>query len=112
MDLKIKGTTEKYLLRQAVRPAVTDAVYRRQKQPFTAPPLARFTTPAVEMLIRDRVESSSFATVPFLDRAKMRKLLDRLPHMEEREQVASDPVLMMALSAAGLQEQFNMGAGS
>jgi asparagine synthase (glutamine-hydrolysing) len=112
MDLKIKGETEKYLLREAVRPVISEAVFRRRKQPFTAPPLARFTTPAVEALIHDRVESSSFAAVPFLDRVKMRQLLDRLPHMEEREQAASDPVLMMALSAAGLQEQFKMGVGS
>ncbi|HET6251488.1 MAG TPA: asparagine synthase (glutamine-hydrolyzing) [Tepidisphaeraceae bacterium] len=112
LSLKIKGTTEKYLLRQAAKPVISDAVYHRQKQPFTAPPLARFTDAKIETMIHDRVESPAFAAVPFLDRPKMRQLLDRIPMMPPGEQVASDPVLMMALSAAGLQEQFKMEAGT
>jgi asparagine synthase (glutamine-hydrolysing) len=30
--------TEKYVLREAARDVITDTVYRRQKQPFLAPP--------------------------------------------------------------------------
>jgi asparagine synthase (glutamine-hydrolysing) len=35
---KIRGTVEKYVLREAARPVLTDTVYRRQKHPFLAPP--------------------------------------------------------------------------
>ena len=35
---KIRGMTEKYVLREAVRDVITDTVYRRQKHPFLSPP--------------------------------------------------------------------------
>ena len=35
---KIRGMTEKYVLREAARPVLTDTVYRRQKHPFSARP--------------------------------------------------------------------------
>lgn len=34
--LKIRGMTEKYVLREATRDVITDTVYRRQKHPFFA----------------------------------------------------------------------------
>ena len=37
---KIRGMTEKYVLREAARPVLTATVYGRQKHPFLAPPAA------------------------------------------------------------------------
>ena len=37
-SMKINGMTEKYVLREAARPVLTDAVYKRQKHPFMSPP--------------------------------------------------------------------------
>jgi asparagine synthase (glutamine-hydrolysing) len=108
IGLKIKGTVEKYLLREAVRPFVTQAVYRRPKQPFTAPPLRGLSTGAAGRLLRDVVSSESFATLPFFNRAKVLRLLDRAPNMEPRERVAIDPVLITVLSAALLHSRYNL----
>ena len=44
VSLKIRGLTEKYLLRQAAKPVITDTVYRRQKQPFLSPPVTTAPT--------------------------------------------------------------------
>src|SRR5262249_40731189 len=38
VNQKIRGMTEKYILREAVRDVITDTVYRRQKHPFLSPP--------------------------------------------------------------------------
>ena len=38
VNQKIRGMTEKYVLREAVRDVITDTVYRRQKHPFLSPP--------------------------------------------------------------------------
>ena len=38
--MKIRGMTEKYVLREAAKPFVTDTIYRRQKHPFLRPPRA------------------------------------------------------------------------
>ena len=38
VNQKIRGMTEKYVLREAARDVITDTVYRRQKHPFLSPP--------------------------------------------------------------------------
>jgi hypothetical protein len=38
VNQKIRGMTEKYVLREAVRDVITGTVYRRQKHPFLSPP--------------------------------------------------------------------------
>jgi len=38
VNQKIRGMTEKYVLREAVRDVITGTVYRRQKHPFLNPP--------------------------------------------------------------------------
>src|SRR4051812_10853382 len=38
VNQKVRGMTEKFVLREAVRDVITDTVYRRQKHPFLSPP--------------------------------------------------------------------------
>jgi hypothetical protein len=38
VNQKIRGMTEKYVLREAVKDVITDTVYKRQKHPFLSPP--------------------------------------------------------------------------
>ena len=38
VSAKIRGMNEKFVLREAARPVLTDTVYRRQKHPFLSPP--------------------------------------------------------------------------
>jgi asparagine synthase (glutamine-hydrolysing) len=116
IGLKIRGTVEKYLLREAMRPVVTEAVYRRPKQPFTAPPLRGLGSGATfdklsagaGRLLRDVVSSQSFAALPFFDRAKVLRLLDAVPNLTPRERVAMDPVLITILSAALLHSRYRL----
>jgi asparagine synthase (glutamine-hydrolysing) len=97
VGMKIRGTTEKYVLREALRPLLPDAVYRREKHPFTAPPLSRDAR--CRELMRDAFRSAGFEALPFFDAAKVRELLEKVPEMPPREQTATDPVLMLALTA-------------
>jgi asparagine synthase (glutamine-hydrolysing) len=108
IGLKIRGTTEKFVLRQAIRSLLPESVYSRSKHPFTAPPLYRYSSPVLDEYLHDVLLSESFASVPFFDTAALRRLLDRLPDLPEREQVATDPVLMLALTACLLQERFRL----
>jgi asparagine synthase (glutamine-hydrolysing) len=107
VSLKIKGTVEKFILREAVRDCVTETIYRRQKHPFVAPPFSRFLNGAEEM-IQDTLRSESFASIPFFDRTQTVALLDSLPSMSDDERAASDPVLMLSLSAAALHERYKL----
>ncbi|HEY9774540.1 MAG TPA: asparagine synthase (glutamine-hydrolyzing) [Planktothrix sp.] len=107
LSLKIKGTVEKFILRESVKDCVTDTIYRRQKHPFVAPPFSRYLNGAQEN-IQDTLRSEAFASVPFFDRDKVIALLDSLEDLKPDERAATDPVLMMALSASALHERFKL----
>jgi asparagine synthase (glutamine-hydrolysing) len=105
---KIHGSTEKYILRRALEGLLPDAVLGRTKHPFTAPPLSRFSSPALDAFLHDTLRSTEFAAIPFFDRSRVLALLERLPRLSERERVAADPVLMVTLTACLAQERFSL----
>jgi asparagine synthase (glutamine-hydrolysing) len=51
--MKIHGMTEKFVLREAARPLLTDTVYRRQKHPFLAPPATLDPKSRLNELLQD-----------------------------------------------------------
>ena len=106
VSLKIRGMTEKYLLREAARPVLTDTVYRRQKHPFLSPPAAFDPKARLGMLLQDTLRGSSFASLSFFDQRKVVALLDALPAMDVGERTVVDSTLMLVLSAAVLHERF------
>jgi asparagine synthase (glutamine-hydrolysing) len=103
-----KNGTIKYLLREAVKPYVTDEVYRGLKQPFLAPPTTRRNEDAMYVMLQDILRSESFASVPFFDRNAVTKLLDELTTMDDTARATMDPVLFMMASVAVLHERFDL----
>jgi len=106
VQMKIQGITEKYVLREAARPYVTDTVYRRQKHPFVSPPAlgGRFL-----QLMQDTLRNPSFASVPFFDSKAITALLDRLPQpTEDEERFRSSWALLTALSACTLHTRYGL----
>jgi asparagine synthase (glutamine-hydrolysing) len=108
VELKIGRGVEKYVLREAARPLLPDSVYRRPKHPFTAPPSARAPGDPFDEYLQDELRGDDFASLPFFDPGAVRRLLDRLPALPERERTATDPVLMLALTAHLLRKRFRM----
>jgi asparagine synthase (glutamine-hydrolysing) len=107
---KIRGMTEKYVLREATRHVVTDTVYRRQKHPFLSPPATLHPGQRLHTLLHDTLRGPALQALPFFDRGKVLDLLDRLPTMDQGSRVAYDQLLMMLLSACVLQERFRLAA--
>lgn len=108
VDLKIHEMTEKYLLREAAKPFLTNTVYKRQKHPFLAPPASLDTKQPFHELLQSTLRGSTLASIPFYDRNKVIRLLDKLPKMKMEECITWDPVLMVMLSTCILQEQFKI----
>jgi asparagine synthase (glutamine-hydrolysing) len=104
--LLAKNGTIKYILREAVKPYVTDEVYRGRKQPFLAPPTTRRNDDAMYIMLQDILRSSAFKSVPFFDRSSVVKMLDELATMDESERSAMDPVLFMMASLGVLHEKY------
>src|SRR5262245_9330187 len=103
---KIRGTTEKYVLREAARPVLTDTVYNRHKHPFTSPPVAFNPNERLHALVQDTLRGPVLASLPFFEPRKVVAMLDSLPAMDDGARTAIDPVLMIILSACILQERF------
>ena len=106
--LKIRGLTEKYLLREAAKPVITDTVYRRQKHPFLSPPVTTAPTERFHQMLQDTLRGSQLAALPFYDQKKVIALLDRLPSMSETDRVGWDPVFMSVLSACVIHQRFGL----
>jgi asparagine synthase (glutamine-hydrolysing) len=98
--------TEKYLLREAARPVLTDTVYRREKHPFLSPPAAFEPEARLGTLLQDTLRGSAFASLACFDQRKVVALLDEMPAMDEGSRTVVDPTLMRLLSAAVLHERF------
>ena len=105
---KIRGATEKYLLREAAKPVITEKAYRREKHPFHTPLTTTAPTERFHQMVQDTLRSSVLASVPFYDQKEVVAVLDRIPAMSESDRIAWDPVLIWVLSACVLQEKFKM----
>ena len=107
---KIRGMTEKFVLREAARGVITDTVYRRQKHPFLSPPATLNPEKSLNALVQDTLRGQVFGAIPFFDQKEVIKLLDRLPSADEGARVAWDQPLMMLTSAAVLQDRYGLAA--
>jgi asparagine synthase (glutamine-hydrolysing) len=106
LSQKIRGMTEKYLLREAARPALTATVRYRHKPPFLTPPSCLSPDQRLHELTQETLRGQALASLPFYDRTKVVALLDGLPALGDATRSASEPVLMVLLSACALQERF------
>ncbi|MBO1066168.1 MULTISPECIES: asparagine synthase (glutamine-hydrolyzing) [Nostocales] len=111
VSLKIRGMTEKYVLREAAKPFLTNTVYRRHKHPYVAPPPSLKPNESFNELMQDTMRGSIMASLPFYDQAKVVALLDKLPFMNDSQRIVIDIFLMKLLSACFLHERFRLSVG-
>ena len=108
IHLKIRDMVEKYILRETVKPFLTDTVYKRQKHPFIAPPVSRFSNPALNMFVQDTLRSTAFNNMPFFDQGQVMNWLDNLPKLSGKDINAAEPVLMMMLTSFLIHKRFDL----
>ena len=108
VHLKIRGMTEKYVLREAARPVLTDTVYRRQKHPFLSPPATLNPHDRLHEMVHDTLRGSGLDRMPFVNKGKVVGLLDGLGGLEPGEQVSIDQILMILLSGCVLGERLGL----
>ena len=110
VNQKIRGMTEKYVLREAARDVITDTIYRRQKHPFLTPPATLNPEQKLATLVQDTLRGPELAAIPFFDQRKVISLLDGISKMDEGSRVVFDQVLMLLTSACILQKGFGLTA--
>jgi asparagine synthase (glutamine-hydrolysing) len=107
---KVRGRIEKYVLREAARPLLTDEAYRRPKHPFVAPP-ALLDRGALWERMESELRGPALDALPFYDPRSVRQTLDRLPDLPTRARLDLDPALTVAASLCVLQRRFRPAAG-
>ena len=105
-SLLARNGGQKYILREAVKPFITDEVYHKTKQPFFAPPML-IGNPMYELL-QDLLRSDNFKSVPFFDRASVIRFLDDLPTLDDDTRRSMDPILFMMSSIAVLHHHHRL----
>lgn len=110
VNQKIRGMTEKYVLREAVKDVITETVYKRQKHPFLSPPATLSPDDSFQTFVQDMLRGETMRAMPFFSQKEAVALLDRLPGMEVGERTAFDQVLMHLVSLCVLQEGFGLSS--
>jgi asparagine synthase (glutamine-hydrolysing) len=108
MSMKIKGMTEKYVLREAARSVLTPAVYARQKHPFMSPPATIQQDGRLYTFVQDTLRSGALDGPGIYDRKKVTTLLDEIPSMDIPGRTRSDTLLMWMTSLCVLSERLGM----
>lgn len=111
VGMKIKGMTEKYVLREAARHVLIEAVYARQKHPFMSPPATLQPNGRLWGYIQDTLRSKLLDGPGIYDRAKIIALLDALPAMDRADRGRVDALLMWVTSLCLLCQQLRRLSG-
>ncbi len=110
INQKVRGMTEKFVLREAVKDVITDTVYRRQKHPFLSPPATLSPEDTFNAYVQDTLRGPVLKALPFFDQKKVEALLDALPGMDTGARTASDQILMLLVSMCALEERYGLTA--
>ena len=110
VSLKIRGMTEKYILREAVRDVITPTVYARQKHPFLSPPSTHHPDAPLHQLMQDTLRSAAARDVPFLDQAKLIATLDSVSRDDPGAAAVTDLALTVCTSYVFMHEGLGLSS--
>jgi asparagine synthase (glutamine-hydrolysing) len=106
--MKINGMREKHVLREATRDVIIDAVYDREKHPFSSPPARVSEHDALFTLYADVFSSKLLESQPIFDPAAVRATFADYQTLPPAEQNLLDGLLNRVLSMTLLHERFGM----
>lgn len=106
LSLKIKPDTDKFILRETFKKYITPEIAQRKKQPFIAPPFSLLTNKKGYEFMRDSLQSCH--TIPYINSKKVALYLDEILRKPTQYQIAAEPVVMLILTAALLNQRYSM----
>jgi asparagine synthase (glutamine-hydrolysing) len=110
IHMKIHGMREKHVLREAARDVLIEAVYDREKHPFTTPPPKVGEDDAMLELYGDVFASSLLDDQPIFEPAAVRTLFGDLADRTPEERLGMDALLNRILSLTLMHQRFGMSA--
>jgi len=107
-SLLMREGREKWVLREAMKPFVSEQVYSGVKRPFFAPPSILQEGSAMLELAQDKLRSGSMAAVPFFDHRKVIGFLDHVGSLKPSDRGVFDSSILLMLSFCILHERYRM----
>ncbi len=108
IHMKINGMREKHVLREATKDVIIDAVYNREKHPFTTPPAKVGEKDALYELYADVFASKMLDDQPIYDPQAVRAAFKRFSEIAPEERALADNFLNRVLSMTLMNERFKM----
>ncbi|WP_299009137.1 asparagine synthase (glutamine-hydrolyzing) [uncultured Shewanella sp.] len=105
---KIRGMKEKYVLRESMKPELTDEMYVRQKHPFLAPPVQDKRNEKLNEYMMDILHSKMAGEVPFFNQKKTIDYFDHLDELTPERKNIADSVMNLIVSSIIIQDKFGM----
>jgi asparagine synthase (glutamine-hydrolysing) len=108
---------EKYILKEAAQPYITEEVYQREKHPFLAPPTFLNRNSKINQYVHETLNSRDMKDLEHIfNIEQIRKNLNQLQHRQEhmenklqlRELVALEGFHLMLCSYVTLKKRFNV----
>ena len=105
---KIHATTEKFVLREALKPMLPSAVYTREKHPYLTPPVLLKEDEPLHQMLQDTLRRNAFKRIPFLNKKAVIELLDGVSVLDNGAKTALEVRMMTLFSACVLSERFHL----
>ena len=102
---KISDMTEKFILREAVKPYIIEEVYNRQKKVFYSPPRILVKGSLFNNLLNDSIRSQDFKNITSFDQQKIINFLDNVDKIKQEQWGLFDAILTEILSLYALQQK-------
>ncbi|HEX2926922.1 MAG TPA: asparagine synthase C-terminal domain-containing protein, partial [Ruminiclostridium sp.] len=107
ISLKIHNMTEKYILREAARPVITQTVYQRKKHPFIAPPSSKKNEDPFYIFIHEYI-GDHLKDIPLFNMEKVSAHLAKVHKLSGHERMTAGPFMMIMGGMVAMQEQFGL----
>ena len=101
-QLRMNGLTEKFILKQAARDTIPNAVVQRAKQPYRAPIASCFLGASMPAFVRELLSENVLKHTDYFDHRKVLRLIKKADHhgcgiLSERENMAIVGILSTQL---------------
>ena len=107
IHMKVRGTTEKHVLREAAKDVIIEDVYTREKHPFLAPPVTDAEDPMMQMY-EDVFASKALEEQPVIDPERARNALNMVKMLQGEQKIAFEGLIHKVASITLMQERFGM----
>jgi asparagine synthase (glutamine-hydrolysing) len=109
INMKLRGNTGKYILREAMKPYLPEEIYQRKKHYFRAPPTSqKVRNCRLYQLMQDELLSDNLAKLPFFDPLKVKKMVEQLGRLSESARIKMDYVLTELTGMCLMQRKFGL----